>query len=227
MGGFKVGSQVAGGGPVRAADEGTGAVGVVVSAAGGGQCVPGGPRGVSGPRVPGGSGGACDPGHPSNPGGLSNPERTSIVGEVGAASGGALQMERAPYTPGPGGDAAPGARGPGSRLLQLYPIQGVPAGWTAGGWAGGGLARGGVGCGGRPGEVELKGEQEGAPGTWRVSARVWPVPTEDAEWGGPPDGTEAVGTMLSRVAWLYRVGGCGQPEGQPGVGKAGLTEEEA
>ncbi|XP_019295588.1 EKC/KEOPS complex subunit LAGE3-like [Panthera pardus] len=28
-------------------------------------------------------------------------------------------MERAPYTPGPGGDAAPGARGPGSRLLQF------------------------------------------------------------------------------------------------------------
>ncbi|XP_042830657.1 EKC/KEOPS complex subunit LAGE3-like isoform X2 [Panthera tigris] len=28
-------------------------------------------------------------------------------------------MERAPYTPGPGGDAAPGARGPGNRLLQF------------------------------------------------------------------------------------------------------------
>ena len=89
--------------------------------------------------------------------------------------------------------------------------------WRAAGW----------GVGGRLGEGELDGEPGGAPGPWRVSARVWPVLTEEGEWGGPPDGTEAVGTMLSGVAWLYRVGGCGQPEGQPGVGKAGLTEEEA
>lgn len=105
-----MGSEADGGGAIRAVHGGTGAVRIVVGAPGG----PGEPRD---PGVPSGPGGPRESGDPSNPG---------IEREAGAASGGVPQVEQAPHAPGPDGDAAPAAGGPGNQLLQLYPIHGAP-----------------------------------------------------------------------------------------------------
>uniref|UniRef100_A0A452R7B8 L antigen family member 3 n=1 Tax=Ursus americanus TaxID=9643 RepID=A0A452R7B8_URSAM len=101
-----MGSEADGGGAIRAVHGGTGAVRIVVGAPGG----PGEPRD---PGVPSGPGGPRESGDPSNPG---------IEREAGAASGGVPQVEQAPHAPGPDGDAAPAAGGPGNQLTLTVPF---------------------------------------------------------------------------------------------------------
>lgn len=76
-------------------------------------------------------------------------------------------------------------------------------------------------------QAGLRGEQEGTLDAGRVAARAGPVPTEGGGGGvgeNQPEGDEAVaggGAVPGRAggrggADVYRVGGAGQPEGQPG-----------
>lgn len=90
-------------------------------------------------------------------------------GAVDEAAIALLRGEQALHIPGPGGDAATVAVGPGSRLLELYPFHGASLGRTSlGGWAGGGKP--GSSLGNRQGCTGgNQGQQEwGSPAGQRV-----------------------------------------------------------
>ena len=135
--GFKMESEAHGGGAMRAADEDTGAVASAAGTARDRQGVPGGAGGCDGPGYPDGPGNALNRGVPAGSGDLADPRGPSAAGESVGAAAAIPEILGAPHTPGPGGDAAPGAGVLINRVFQLYPIPGAPLGQGAkrvGGW---------------------------------------------------------------------------------------------
>ncbi|KAB0345927.1 hypothetical protein FD755_024417 [Muntiacus reevesi] len=112
-----------GGGATRAADEDAGAMASAAGTAHGGQGMPGGAGGCNGPGDLAGAGDTISPGVPGGSGYLADPRDPSVAGESGGAASAIPQIPGAPQAPGPGGDAAPGARVLINRALQFTPLR--------------------------------------------------------------------------------------------------------
>ncbi|XP_055293665.1 EKC/KEOPS complex subunit LAGE3-like [Moschus berezovskii] len=124
-------SEAHSGAATRAANEEAGDVALAAGTVRGSHSMPGGVGGHAGPAIPPGPGDAVSRGVPAGPADLANPRVLSTARESGGAASAIPQIPGAPHTPGPGGDAAPGATVQSNRALQLYPIPGPLLGQLA------------------------------------------------------------------------------------------------
>ncbi|XP_055293666.1 EKC/KEOPS complex subunit LAGE3-like [Moschus berezovskii] len=124
-------SEAHSGADTRAANEEAGDVALAAGTVRGSHSMPGGVGGHAGPGVLPGPGDAISHGVPAGPADLADPRVLSTAGESGGAALAIPQIPGAPHTPGPGGDAAPGATVQSNRALQLYPIPGPLLGQLA------------------------------------------------------------------------------------------------
>ncbi|KAF4008113.1 hypothetical protein G4228_019733 [Cervus hanglu yarkandensis] len=112
-------SEAHGGGATRAADEDPGAVAFATGTARDSHSMPGGAGGQDDPGDPACPADAVSHGVHGGAGDLANPRGPRTAGESGGAAGAILHIPGPPHAPGPGGDAAPGARVLSNRALQF------------------------------------------------------------------------------------------------------------
>nr|XP_020767593.1 EKC/KEOPS complex subunit LAGE3-like [Odocoileus virginianus texanus] len=112
-------SEAHGGGATRAADEDPGALAFAAGTARGSHSVPGGAGGQDDPGDPARPADAVSHGVHGGAGDLANPRGPCTAGESGGAADAIPHILGPPRAPGPGGDAAPGARVLSYRALQF------------------------------------------------------------------------------------------------------------